>query len=62
MQLIPEDFSFRDGVWTDGEASVKANSEVRLKIQGVKFEGSNLVAVATINEDYLGPPDQDAAE
>ncbi|KAH0481885.1 MAG: hypothetical protein KVP17_003761 [Porospora cf. gigantea B] len=57
--LIPEDFTFQDGIWTDGEATVKPNSEVRLKLQGVKYEGSSMVAVGTINEDYLGPPEQD---
>jgi len=52
---MPDYFEFKDNIYSDGETTIKVETEVRLKIQGVSYEPANIVAVGTINEDYLGP-------
>eukprot|EP00915_Cephaloidophora_sp_WS-2016_P010191 GHVH01014767.1.p1 GENE.GHVH01014767.1~~GHVH01014767.1.p1 ORF type:complete len:170 (+),score=16.08 GHVH01014767.1:57-566(+) len=39
----------------DSDAKLKPGTEVRLRIQGVKYETSSIAAVARIDEDFLGP-------
>ena len=52
---IPDYFEFKDSIYTDGETNIKSDSKVRMRLQGVKYEPNGIIAVATINEDYLGP-------
>jgi DNA-directed RNA polymerase II subunit RPB7 len=37
------------------DLKIQKDSEIRLKILGVKLEASELFAIGTIKEDYLGP-------
>lgn len=40
---MPEYFEFNDGVYADGETTIKPDADVRMKLQGVKYEQSGIV-------------------
>ncbi|KAF8819729.1 Dna-directed Rna polymerase II RPB7 [Cardiosporidium cionae] len=56
---IPTAYRYDEGgmppSYSDGELSIKSQTELRLKLQGVRFDQSNLFAIATIDAHYLGP-------
>lgn len=58
---LPGTFEYKDDIYSsvprfsDGECTIKPQSEVRIKLQGVRYDQSNIFAIATINNDYLGP-------
>lgn len=41
--------------FSDGSLALRTGGEIRLKLLGVRFEASQIFAVATTNADYLGP-------
>lgn len=41
--------------FSDGSVALRIGGEIRLKLLGVRFDASQIFAVATINADYLGP-------
>lgn len=43
VQSMPEYFEFKDSVYTDGETTIKPDSEVRMRLQGVKYEPTGIV-------------------
>lgn len=43
-QSMPEYFEFNDGVYADGETTIKPDADVRMKLQGVKYEQSGIVS------------------
>lgn len=47
--------------YSDGTISIKPQSEVRMRLQGIKYDNSNLFAIATINADHLGAFESDIA-
>ncbi|KAL8433066.1 hypothetical protein Efla_006265 [Eimeria flavescens] len=48
--------------FSDGAVALRTGGEIRLKLLGVRFDASQIFAVATINADYLGPVEsQDVA-
>lgn len=46
---MPEDFEFKDSVYTDGETTLKPESDVRIRLQGVKYEPSGIVGLTIYN-------------
>ncbi|CDR95811.1 DNA-directed RNA polymerase II, putative [Babesia bigemina] len=40
--------------YSDGTISIKPQTEVRMRIQGIRYDNSNMFAIATVNADYLG--------
>eukprot|EP01053_Blabericola_migrator_P001672 Blabericola_migrator_1__1671@NODE_144_length_13005_cov_119_784279_g125_i0_p15_GENE_NODE_144_length_13005_cov_119_784279_g125_i0NODE_144_length_13005_cov_119_784279_g125_i0_p15_ORF_typecomplete_len100_score18_61_NODE_144_length_13005_cov_119_784279_g125_i01024110540 len=69
LQNFPPDYEMVEEHWTDGESTLKVDTEVRLRILGFKYETHGMVraqtavrnnvclqtAVAQIDQDYLGP-------
>lgn len=60
---IPEEIEFRADTNTlsnqDGSQAISVDSEVRVRILGVRRDGSQLFSIGTIDADYLGPNTQD---
>ncbi|KEP66875.1 UNVERIFIED_CONTAM: DNA-directed RNA polymerase II RPB7 [Hammondia hammondi] len=56
---LPPSFVYQDdsavGCMTDGEVELRVDSDIRLRLLGVRYDSMNLFAIATINESYLGP-------
>lgn len=56
---IPEDIEFRAETNTlsnqDGTQVISVDSDVRVRILGVRRDGSQLFSIGTIDADYLGP-------
>ncbi|PHJ20044.1 dna-directed rna polymerase ii [Cystoisospora suis] len=56
---LPPSFVYQDdsavGCMTDGECELRVDSDIRLRLLGVRYDSMNLFAIATINESYLGP-------
>eukprot|EP00920_Eleutheroschizon_duboscqi_P021151 GHVT01049807.1.p1 GENE.GHVT01049807.1~~GHVT01049807.1.p1 ORF type:complete len:220 (-),score=30.90 GHVT01049807.1:2023-2682(-) len=56
---MPANFDFMEDAaiphFTDRNVSIRPQCEVRLRLQGIRFYSSTISAVATINQDYLGP-------
>lgn len=42
---MPEYFEFNDGVYVDGETTIKPDADIRMRLQGVKYERSGIVSV-----------------
>lgn len=40
--------------YSDGTVSIKPQTEVRMRIQGIRYDSSSMFAIATVNADYLG--------
>ncbi|KAL8275045.1 hypothetical protein Esti_001101 [Eimeria stiedai] len=63
---LPSSYTFQEEEavpsFSDGSVALRTGGEIRLKLLGVRFDASQIFAVATINADYLGPIEsQDAA-
>ncbi|KAF8817730.1 Dna-directed Rna polymerase II RPB7 [Cardiosporidium cionae] len=60
---MPDGYEYNDDAsfpcFTDSEVTIKPQYEVRLRLQGVRFDRSNMFAIGTINADFLGPVDID---
>lgn len=57
--LVPEDLEFSAAgdaafVSADGATRVEPDSEVRLRIVGVRTDASEIFAIATMKDDFLG--------
>ncbi len=56
---IPEDMEFQpesNSLSTaDGRQSIRVETEVRVRILGVRRDGAQLFSIGTIDADYLGP-------
>lgn len=56
---LPSSFVYQDdsamGCMTDGECELRVDSDIRLRLLGVRYDSMNLFAIATINDSYLGP-------
>lgn len=56
---VPEDMTFQPDtnslVNADGSQIITVDSEVRVRILGVRRDGSQLFSIGTIDGDYLGP-------
>jgi DNA-directed RNA polymerase II subunit RPB7 len=56
---IPDDIQFQPDSSTlsnaDGSQVISVDSEVRVRILGVRRDGANLFSIGTIDADYLGP-------
>lgn len=46
---MPEYFEFNDGVYADGETTIKPDADVRMKLQGVKYEQSGIVSCPLVS-------------
>ncbi|BAM38741.1 DNA-directed RNA polymerase II [Theileria orientalis strain Shintoku] len=46
--------------YTDGTINIRAQSEVRMRLQGIKYDNANMFAIATINADHLGAFESDS--
>ncbi|OEH73722.1 DNA-directed RNA polymerase II subunit [Cyclospora cayetanensis] len=56
---LPASYTFQEDdampSFSDGSLALRTGGEIRLKLLGVRFEASQIFAVATTNADYLGP-------
>jgi DNA-directed RNA polymerase II subunit RPB7 len=56
---VPEDMEFQPETNTlatgDGRQTIRVDSEVRVRILGVRRDGNQLFSIGTIDADYLGP-------
>lgn len=43
FQNFPSDYEMIEGIWTDGESRLQADSQVRLRILGFKYETNGMV-------------------
>ncbi|CAA7392942.1 unnamed protein product [Spirodela intermedia] len=57
--LIPDDMEFQSGdipnyTTSDGSVKIQKDSEVRLKIIGVRVDAAEIFCIGTIKDDFLG--------
>ena len=56
---IPDDIQFQAETSTlsnaDGSQVISVDSDVRVRVLGVRRDGANLFSIGTIDADYLGP-------
>lgn len=55
---IPKYFEYTEDAhypcFSSGSHNIKPQTTVRLKLQGIRYDLSNMFAIATINNEYLG--------
>ncbi|CCF73282.1 DNA-directed RNA polymerase II subunit G [Babesia microti strain RI] len=45
--------------FSDGTSVIRSQTEIRMRLQGIRYDNSNMFAIATIKADYLGPVEND---
>lgn len=63
---IPKSFEYTEDThypcFTSSDFSIKPQTAVRIKLQGIRYDLSNMYAIATINNDFLGCTETTALE